>query len=164
MGPISTGLGEIYLWTVEAEEGAQARRHAYTPTDLREIQDWVIKPQLRNVPASPRSTRSAASPRSTTSRRIRQAGVLRLTLADVVGAGAQQRQRRRRLHRARGEQYLIRAPGQVRTVDDIATSCCQRRRRADPHPDVGVVDIGRELRTGAATDNGAKWCWARCSC
>ena len=51
MGPISTGLGEIYLWTVEAEEGARkADGTAYTPTDLREIQDWVVRPQLRNVP------------------------------------------------------------------------------------------------------------------
>ncbi|MDO8299845.1 efflux RND transporter permease subunit, partial [Lacisediminimonas sp.] len=50
MGPISTGLGEIYLWTVEAKEGAKKPDGSpYTPTDLREIQDWIIKPQLRNV-------------------------------------------------------------------------------------------------------------------
>ena len=50
MGPISTGLGEIYLWTVEAKEGAaKPDGTPYTPTDLREIQDWIIKPQLRNV-------------------------------------------------------------------------------------------------------------------
>jgi cobalt-zinc-cadmium resistance protein CzcA len=59
--PIATGLGEIFMYTVEAEEGAQARRHAWTPTDLRTLQDWVIRPQLRNCPASPRSTPSAAS-------------------------------------------------------------------------------------------------------
>ncbi|WP_415583130.1 efflux RND transporter permease subunit, partial [Cupriavidus taiwanensis] len=48
MGPISTGLGEIYMWTVEATEGAKKPDgKPYTPTDLREIQDWVIKPQLR---------------------------------------------------------------------------------------------------------------------
>src|SRR5690606_32689038 len=51
MGPISTGLGEIYLWTVEADEDARKPDGTlYTPTDLREIQDWVVKPQLRNVP------------------------------------------------------------------------------------------------------------------
>lgn len=51
MGPISTGLGEIFLWTVEAEEGAVKEDGSpYTPTDLRVIQDWIIKPQLRNVP------------------------------------------------------------------------------------------------------------------
>jgi cobalt-zinc-cadmium resistance protein CzcA len=51
MGPIATGLGEIYLWTVEADKRAKkADGSPYTDTDLREIQDWVIKPQLRNVP------------------------------------------------------------------------------------------------------------------
>src|SRR5476649_760246 len=50
MGPVSTGLGEIYLWTVETEPGAKKSDGTpYTPTDLREIQDWIIKPQLRNV-------------------------------------------------------------------------------------------------------------------
>ncbi|MFX4543448.1 efflux RND transporter permease subunit, partial [Acinetobacter baumannii] len=51
MGPISTGLGEIYLFTVEAKpEARKAGGGEYTPSDLRTIQDWIIKPQLRNVP------------------------------------------------------------------------------------------------------------------
>ncbi len=51
MGPTSTGLGEIFLWTVEADSTARkADGNPYTPVDLRELQDWVIKPQLRNVP------------------------------------------------------------------------------------------------------------------
>ena len=51
MGPTSTGLGEIFMWTVESKEGAlKADGTPYTPMDLREIQDWIIKPQLRNVP------------------------------------------------------------------------------------------------------------------
>ncbi len=50
MGPISTGLGEIYLWTIEADEGARKSDGTpYTATDLREFQDWVVKPQLRTV-------------------------------------------------------------------------------------------------------------------
>src|SRR5437868_7752337 len=45
MGPISSGLGEIYLWTVEADDEARKSDGTpYSPTDLREIQDWVIKP------------------------------------------------------------------------------------------------------------------------
>src|SRR3954447_3493083 len=51
LGPIATGLGEIYMWTVDAQRGARKPDGtAYTPTDLRELQDWVIRPQLRNVP------------------------------------------------------------------------------------------------------------------
>jgi cobalt-zinc-cadmium resistance protein CzcA len=42
MGPISTGLGEIYQYTVESEERS--------PTELRTIQDWLIAPQLRTIP------------------------------------------------------------------------------------------------------------------
>ena len=51
MGPTSTGLGEIFMWTVEAKEGAlKPDKTPYTPMDLREVQDWIVKPQLRNVP------------------------------------------------------------------------------------------------------------------
>ncbi len=45
MGPIATGLGEIYMYTVDA-----AGRTNSIPTELRTVQDWVIKPQLRNTP------------------------------------------------------------------------------------------------------------------
>src|SRR5581483_1348517 len=51
MGPISTGLGEIFMWTVEPKDGAvKADGTPYTPTDLRTIQDWIVRPQLRNIP------------------------------------------------------------------------------------------------------------------
>ena len=50
LGPISTGLGVITRWTVEARPGAlKPDGSPYTPTDLREIQDWGVKPQLRTV-------------------------------------------------------------------------------------------------------------------
>lgn len=50
MGPIATGLGEIFMWTVESDSAARRPDGArYTPADLREIQDWIIKPQLRTV-------------------------------------------------------------------------------------------------------------------
>ena len=51
MGPISTALGEVYMWSVEAKEGAKNEQgQRYTSTDLRTIQEWIVKPQLRNVP------------------------------------------------------------------------------------------------------------------
>jgi len=51
MGPIATGLGEIYMYTVKALPGARKESgELYNEMDLREIQDWVIKPQLRTVP------------------------------------------------------------------------------------------------------------------
>nr|WP_315255416.1 CusA/CzcA family heavy metal efflux RND transporter [uncultured Duganella sp.] len=158
MGPISTGLGEIYLWTVEAKPDAKkADGTPYTPTDLREIQDWIVKPQLRNVPGVTeinsiggyaKEYQVAPQPQ-----RLASYG---LTLQDVVtaldrnngnaGAGYIEK---------RGEQLLVRAPGQVRSLEDIRNIVL---RTADGVPvrvrDVADVDIGRELRTGAATENG----------
>ncbi|MFY0080266.1 efflux RND transporter permease subunit, partial [Acinetobacter baumannii] len=50
MSPISTGLGEIYQWVVKAEPNAKkADGSAYSAMDLREIQDWIIRPQLQRV-------------------------------------------------------------------------------------------------------------------
>src|SRR3546814_3991415 len=51
MGPIATGLGEIFMYTLEARPGARKPDgSAYSPEDLRTLQDWVIRPQLRNTP------------------------------------------------------------------------------------------------------------------
>ena len=51
MGPISTGLGEIFMYTVEAISDARKKTEKdFSPADLRTIQDWIIKPQLRLTP------------------------------------------------------------------------------------------------------------------
>jgi cobalt-zinc-cadmium resistance protein CzcA len=47
LGPIATGLGEIFMYTVTAEEGTK-----WTPTDLRTAQDWIVRPQLRQTPGA----------------------------------------------------------------------------------------------------------------
>ncbi|ASU37219.1 CusA/CzcA family heavy metal efflux RND transporter [Herbaspirillum sp. meg3] len=158
MGPISTGLGEIYLWTVETKDGARKPDGSeYTPADLREIQDWIIKPQLRNVPGVTeinsiggyaKEYHVAPSPEKLAS--------YGLTLQSVataleknngnVGAGYIER---------RGEQYLIRAPGQVNSIDDIGNIILGNVQGVPIRiKDVAEVGIGRELRTGAATENG----------
>ncbi|AXA94147.1 CusA/CzcA family heavy metal efflux RND transporter [Massilia sp. YMA4] len=158
MGPISTGLGEIYLWTVESEPGAKkADGTPWTPTDLREIQDWIIKPQLRQVAGVTEinSIGGYAKEYHVTPDplKLRSYG---LTLQDVVnaidrnnnnvGAGYIER---------RGEQYLIRAPGQVRTLDDLRNTILANVGGVPVRiRDVADVAIGRELRTGAATEDG----------
>src|SRR5215208_4821735 len=51
MGPIATGLGEIFLWTVEARPGALTPEgQPYSGMDLRTVQDWIVRPQLKTVP------------------------------------------------------------------------------------------------------------------
>ena len=158
LGPISTGLGEIYLWTVETKDGAKKPDGSpYTATDLREIQDWIIKPQLRNVPGVTEINSIGGFAKeyqiAPIPERLASLGV---TMQDVVtaldrnngnvGAGYIEK---------RGEQYLIRAPGQVKSLEDIGDVIL---RSANGVPvrirDVAEVGIGRELRTGAATDNG----------
>ena len=158
MGPISTGLGEIYMWTVEAKDGAKkADGSVYTPTDLREIQDWIIKPQLRNVPGVTEiNSIGGYAKEYQVAPRPEKLMAHGLTLVDVVnalernngnvGAGYIERE---------GEQYLIRAPGQVRDMKDVGGIIV---KHADDVPilirDIADVSIGKELRTGAATDNG----------
>lgn len=158
IGPISTGLGEIYLWTVEAEEGAKkADGRPYSPTDLREIQDWIIKPQLRNV-AGVTEINSIGGYAKEFQIAPDPAKLLAhgLTMTDVVtalernnanvGAGYIEK---------RGEQYLIRAPGQVKSVEDIGNVILGNANGIPLRvQDVAEVGIGKELRTGAATDNG----------
>ncbi|MES2932685.1 MAG: CusA/CzcA family heavy metal efflux RND transporter [Pseudomonadota bacterium] len=158
MGPISTGLGEIYLWTVEAKDGAKKPDGSpYTPTDLREIQDWIIKPQLRNVTGVTEINSIGGFAKeyqvAPIPERLASYG---LTLQDIVtalernngnvGAGYIEK---------RGEQLLIRAPGQVQSIDDIGNIILSNVQGVPIRiRDIGDVGIGRELRTGAATENG----------
>jgi cobalt-zinc-cadmium resistance protein CzcA len=158
MGPISTGLGEIFLWTVEAQEGAlKDDGTAYTPTDLRVIQDWIIKPQLRNVPGVAEiNTIGGFAKEYQIAPDPKRLAAYKLTLTDLitalernnanVGAGYIERS---------GEQLLIRAPGQVASTEDIANIVMAN---VDGTPirvkNVATVEIGRELRSGAATENG----------
>ncbi|MFZ0154694.1 efflux RND transporter permease subunit [Pseudomonas sp.] len=158
MGPISTGLGEIFLWTVEAAEDARkADGSPYTSTDLREIQDWIIKPQLRNVRGVAEiNTIGGFAKEYQIAPDPKRLASYKLTLSDLltalernnanVGAGYIER---------RGEQLLIRAPGQLAGIEDIANIVLAN---IDGTPirvrNVAEVGIGRELRSGAATENG----------
>ena len=158
MGPVSTGLGEIYLWTVETRPGAKkADGMPYTPTDLREIQDWIIKPQLRNVlGVTEINAIGGYAKQYQVAPHPDKLGSYGISLQEIVaalernnsnvGAGYIERQ---------GEQLLIRAPGQVGNGDDIANIVVANREGvAIRIRDVAEVVIGRELRTGAATENG----------
>jgi cobalt-zinc-cadmium resistance protein CzcA len=158
MGPISTGLGEIFMFTVETVPGARKPDGSeYTSTDLRELQDWVVRPQLRTLPGVTEvNTIGGYVKQYHVTPRPDQLIAYRLTFRDVmdalarnnanVGAGYIERH---------GEQYLIRVPGQVSGRAEIE-SIVVARRNGQPIRirDVAEVLIGRELRTGAATENG----------
>ncbi|WP_198972371.1 efflux RND transporter permease subunit [Xylophilus sp. ASV27] len=158
IGPISTGLGEIYLWTVEAEDTARKPDgRAYTPTDLREIQDWIIKPQLRNVKGVTeinsiggfaKEYQIAPSPEKMSAYGLSMVDLVTALDRNNANVGAGYIERR-------GEQYLIRAPGQVRSMEDLRNVILGNSAGVPIRiRDVAEVMIGKELRAGAATDNG----------
>ncbi|BFN26257.1 cobalt-zinc-cadmium resistance protein CzcA [Pseudomonas sp. SCT] len=158
LGPISTGLGEIFLWTVEAEpEARRADGQPYTPTDLREIQDWIIKPQLRNVRGVAEiNTIGGFAKEYQVAPDPKLMAAYRITLEQLVvalernnanvGAGFIERN---------GEQLSIRTPGQLDSPADIGNIVLSNAGGAPVRVrDIAEVGIGRELRSGAATDNG----------
>ncbi|HIV71377.1 MAG TPA: CusA/CzcA family heavy metal efflux RND transporter [Candidatus Aquabacterium excrementipullorum] len=158
LGPISTGLGEIYMWTVEARPGASKHDGTpYTPMDLREIQDWIVKPQLRNVPGVTEINTIGGHVKTFLVAPDPSALVAHgLALQDLVdalernnanvGAGYIER---------RGEQYLIRAPAQVRSLEDIGAIVIRSPQGVPVRiRDVASVELGQALRTGAATEDG----------
>jgi cobalt-zinc-cadmium resistance protein CzcA len=158
LGPVATGLGEIYMYTVEAEPGAhKPDGTAYTPTDLRTFQDWVIRPQLRNVPGVAEVNTIGGFERQyhVTPDPARLVG-FGLTFEDVIealernnanmGAGYVEQ---------RGEQYLVRTPGQVATPEDLRNILLLSQDGVPVRiSEVAEVAEGEELRTGAATENG----------
>ncbi|GLQ00100.1 cation transporter [Methylophaga thalassica] len=158
LGPVASGLGEIFTYAISAEEDAvKEDGQPYTAEDLRTIQDWIIRPQLVKVPGVTeinsvggfeREYQVAPDPAKLIA--------YKLTLADVadalknnnqnVGAGYIEHN---------GEQWLVRSPGQLQTLEDIENVVITKR---DDMPitigDIAEVFLGKQLRTGAATQNG----------
>ena len=158
MGPIATGLGEIFVYIVEVEPGAVSPEGVpWTPMDLRVIHDWVVKPQLITVPGVTEVNTSGGY--------LKQYHVMPwpdrlaaygLGLSDVVdalernnanvGAGYIERS---------GEQYLVRVPGQAESLEDLRRIVVTQRDGVSIRiKDLADVALGSELRTGAATQNG----------
>ena len=158
MGPISTGLGEIFFYTVEAEEGAlKEDGTAYTPMDLLTVQNWIIVPQLRNLKGVVEvNTIGGYEQQFHVQPHPDQLISYDLSIHDViealeannsnVGAGYIERN---------GEQYLVRIPGQVEGLEDIRNIIVTKRDELTIRvKDVATVELGAPLRTGAATENG----------
>jgi len=158
LGPVATGLGEIFMYTVEADPAA--RKPDGTPwsaTDLRTLQDWVVRPQMR--------TTRGVTEVDTIGGYERQVHVtpdparliaLGFTLHDVVAAiGANTQNVGAGYIERNGQQYLVRVPGQTADAEAIGRIVLDRR---DGMPvrvrDVATVGDGPELRSGAATQNG----------
>lgn len=158
MGPIATGLGEIFMYTVEAEPGQlKPNGEPYNAMDLREIQDWIIKPQLAKVPGVTEINSIGGFNKqyhvTPDPLKMRQ---FQVTFQDLLqalksnnrnlGAGYIEKQ---------GQQFLVRSPGQLKSLSDIEQVIVKQLESTPVRvSDIAEVSIGKELRTGAATRNG----------
>jgi len=158
MGPIATGLGEIFLYTVHADANArQANGAPYDATALRTLQDWVIRPQLRQVAGVTEvNTIGGFEKQFHVTPDPAKLLAFGLNFDDIVGAleknntniGAGYIERN-------GEQYLIRSPGQVSDIAAIERIIVAHRGGVPVTVrDVAEVAFGKQLRTGAATRDG----------
>ena len=158
MGPIATGLGEIFMYTVSAEPGAvQENGQPYDAVALREIQDWIIKRQLilvdgvtevNSIGGFDKQYHVTPDP----SKLLRWD----LSMHKVVTALSMNNSNRGAGYVERnGQQLLVRSPGQLEDIQAIENVVLTA---IDGIPvrvkDVAEVAIGHELRTGAATRNG----------
>ncbi|MFZ5560165.1 MAG: efflux RND transporter permease subunit [Pseudomonadota bacterium] len=152
MGPIATGLGEIFMYTVEGKPG-----HTLDLTELRTVQDWVVKPQLRTVPGVTeinsiggyvKQYLVAPDPARLLAHGLNFQDVLAALANNNANVGAGYIEKN-------GEQTLIRAPGQVQGLADIERIVLKSEAGLPIRiRDVARVSLDKETRTGAATENG----------
>ncbi|HEX5065572.1 MAG TPA: CusA/CzcA family heavy metal efflux RND transporter [Myxococcota bacterium] len=158
LGPIATGLGEIFMFTLEADAGARDEHgQPWDPTSLRTLQDWVIKPQLRTVPGVTevntvggfvKEVHVTPLPERLVAQGLSFRDVLEAIARNSTSTGAGYIERN-------GEQYLVRAPGHVRELEDVRAIVVGHAGGVPIRVgDVAEVGLGSELRTGAATEDG----------
>ena len=182
MGNITTGLGEVFMYTVEYEhpEGKGAKvedgqpgwqsdgsyltvekerlvndvqRAAY----LRTVQDWIIRPQLRNVKdvagvdsigGYEKQYIVQPEPAKLVSYGLTFHDVIEALERNNVSAGAGYVEHK-------GEAYNVRATGRISNEEEIAGIKLATRNGTPIYiRDVGIVEVGKELRTGSASENG----------
>ena len=153
MGPIATGLGEIYQYEVRAEPGSN-----YTATDLRTIHDWNIRRQLMSVPGVTEVNSHGGygkqyevrlSPEKLQSYGLTLGQVHDAVMANngTVGGGYIEKG---------AEQYLLRGVGLVEKMDDITNIVVKTGKEGVPVfvRDLGEVVEGQSIRQGAVSTNG----------
>lgn len=158
LGPMATGLGEIFMFTVDAEPGAKnVDGKLITSTDLRTAHDWIIRPQLLRVPGvvevNPiggykREILVAINPE-----KMLAHGVTQSELVEAIAKNNQNRGAG--FVEKSGTQLLLRVPGQAESLEELGQI---QIRATNGVPlfikDVANVTEGKELRAGAATQNG----------
>ena len=158
MGPIATGLGEIFMYSVETSPNAlKADGLPFDATDLREIQDWIIKPQLALVPGVTEINTIGGYDKqyhiTPLPMKMLEFSIsfndINLALSNNnsnKGAGYIEQN---------GQQLTVRAIGQLATISDIEQVIVKIINDTPIKiADIAQVAIGKSLRTGAATRDG----------
>lgn len=153
MGPISTGLGEIYQYELKASPGS-----AYDPTALRTIQDWNVRRQLLSVPGVT-EVNSFGGLEKQYQVHLDPAKLQSydLSLRDVLEAVTRNNANVGGAYIEHGsEQYLLRGIGLVQSTQDIASIVVKTGAEGVPVyvRDVGEVVTGATVRQGAVTADG----------
>jgi cobalt-zinc-cadmium resistance protein CzcA len=158
MSPISTGLGEIYQWVIKAEPNAKkADGTPYTAMDLREIQDWIVRPQLQRV-AGVAEINSIGGYNKTymVSPDLKRLQQLQIPMTDLQTALRENNENRGAgFLEQNGQQLTVRIPGMLRGIQDIENITLGNKNGLPIRvADVATVSVGHDLRTGGATYNG----------
>ena len=154
MGPLATGLGEIFMYTVEAKKDA---KHLYDSTALREIQDWIIRPQLLQVKGVTEiNTLGGYNKQYHITPKPEKLIHLQISTEQIREALERNNQNQGAGYiETQGQQWLIRTQGQLNNIDEISQVIVAEREGVSIRVgDIADVAIGKELRTGAATQNG----------
>lgn len=158
LGPLATGLGEIFMFTVDAEPGAKnSDGSLVTPTDLRSVHDWIIRPQIMRVPGvaeiNPiggykKEILVAPEPAKLLAHGIHYADIVKALEQNNSNRGVGFIERS-------GAQWLMRVPGQAANLNDLGNIVIHQKQGIPVRiKDVATVSLGKELRSGAGTQNG----------
>ena len=158
MSPISTGLGEIYQWVIKAKPDAKKEDGTpYSAMDLREIQDWIVRPQLQRVKGVAEINSIGGYNKTyIVSPDLKRLQQLQISLPAFQTALQENNENRGAgFIEENGQQLTVRVPGMLSTVEDIQNITVSVKNGLPIRvADVASVAIGHDLRTGAATYNG----------
>ncbi|WP_180178175.1 efflux RND transporter permease subunit [Acinetobacter sp. YH01005] len=158
MSPVSTGLGEIYQWVLKAEPNAKkADGTAYSAMDLREIQDWIVRPQLQRVQGVAEVNSIGGFNKTyVVSPDLNRMQQLNLSLEQLQQALTGNNENRGAgFIEENGQQLTVRVPGTLNTISDIENTMIDSPNGSPIRVgDIAQVSIGHDLRTGGATYNG----------
>lgn len=158
MSPVSTGLGEIYQWVIKARPDARKPDGTpYTAMDLREIQDWIVRPQLQRVEGVAEVNSIGGFNKTyVVAPDLNRLQQLQIPLSDLQAALTENNENRGAGYiEKNGQQLTVRVPGTLDTLEDIQNvSIANKSGYPIRVADVASVTAGHDLRTGAATYNG----------